>query len=172
MRNVPSGFGTRIQGELHSLWLGSIKSLSSKYWTSSLRICCFTRFIMYGCCFTGFKPSISSTSWWILSVLDGISGYKCSYSRIYCFSSSLLSGLRWDSFWSRSFKISEFLSFDNAGSDFTKFISSESIWFRSGGTVLTRFTDEITELFLSMYFLSMLIWHSCFCLRLPGVLTM
>ena len=29
--NVPSGFGTRIQGELQSLWLGSIKSLSNKY---------------------------------------------------------------------------------------------------------------------------------------------
>ena len=29
MRNVPSGFGTRKQGELHSLWLGSRKSLSS-----------------------------------------------------------------------------------------------------------------------------------------------
>ena len=27
----PIRFGTRIQGGLHSLWLGSIKSLSSKY---------------------------------------------------------------------------------------------------------------------------------------------
>ena len=29
IRNVPSDFGTSIQGELHSFWLGSIKSLSS-----------------------------------------------------------------------------------------------------------------------------------------------
>ena len=29
IRNVPSDFGTSIQGERHSFWLGSIKSLSS-----------------------------------------------------------------------------------------------------------------------------------------------
>ena len=74
MRNIRSGFGTRIQGELHSLWLGSIKSLSSKYLTSSLRYCCFTGFILYGCCFTGFEATSILGSW-----MTTYLGKSCSF---------------------------------------------------------------------------------------------
>ena len=45
------------------------------------------------------------------------------------------------------------LSFGDMGSELTKFMSSESIWFCSEGTELTRFTDGIIELSISMHFL-------------------
>ena len=48
IRNITSGYGT-------------IKSLSNKYLISSLEYCNFMGFIPYGCCFTGFELSRSTS---------------------------------------------------------------------------------------------------------------
>ena len=63
--------------------------------------------------------------------------------------------------------MSEFWSVYEAGSDLIKFMSLEFISLCSWGTELTTLIGVTEELSLSMYCLSMLTWHNCFCFASP-----
>ena len=120
-----SGFDTRMHGELHALWLGWIKLLSSKYWISSFRYFCLIVFILYGCCLIGNELP-TSTSWYVLLVTVGTSENNCLYSNINFQSSSLCDSSKWDNVCSKFLKILLFSNFAKPGSDCTKY--SSSIW--------------------------------------------
>ena len=69
---VPSFFGTRIQGELHSLWLCSMFPCCNMHSICFLRNCSLMGFRWYGCYLIG-TTSPTSASWNTHSVLAGTS---------------------------------------------------------------------------------------------------